>query len=72
MFLFAVLKLGKVCNDGLIYAWDFWAAINSCNATMVHPAMVSASNMNIGLVNPSNAIYQAINPRLIQPPVSQS
>ncbi|XP_022147903.1 zinc finger CCCH domain-containing protein 37 isoform X3 [Momordica charantia] len=47
-------------------------AINSCNATMVHPAMVSASNMNIGLVNPSNAIYQAINPRLIQPPLGSS
>lgn len=47
------------------------AAINPSTPAMVHPAMVSTANMNTGFVNPSNAIYQAVDPRLIQPLVSQ-
>ncbi|KAL0561303.1 hypothetical protein IC582_001725 [Cucumis melo] len=56
-------KYGTTCR----YNHPDRNAINPSTPAMVHPAMVSTANMNTGFVNPSNAIYQAVDPRLIQP-----
>ncbi|XP_038888752.1 zinc finger CCCH domain-containing protein 37 isoform X3 [Benincasa hispida] len=61
-------KYGTTCR----YNHPDRNAINPSTPAMVHPAMVSAANMNTGIVNPSNAIYQAVDPRLIQPLLGSS